>query len=220
MDGDDSLVDGDSPRMPKDKSSDDAESPGSHDSFAPPEEPCECHCLHCGRTFMSNLMWYQRIINARDGLQGFWMCPTHNCGGSGFTFDIFPTDPDHPANAGWQWDDDDEEFDDEEAEFDPAELEADAKAEEVKEWDPNEPVYKELDEVLGEEDDDLEGEEWKYGLGPGEIPEAQQQPGLSEPGRQEWEDEQKRYDMPDERPREIDWKDREYPPINDDDIPF
>ena len=131
---------------------------------------------------MSDQMWFQRVINARDGFEGFWMCPTANCGGSGFTFDIFPTDPEHPANAGWHFSDDEEEYDDEEGEFDPEELESDVKAEATKEWDPNEPVYKELDEVLGEEDDDIEGEEWKFGLEPGEVSEAQQQPGLSDPG--------------------------------------
>ena len=37
------------------------------------------------------------------------MCPTPNCGGAGFTFDIFPTDPTHPANEGWHSSDDDDE---------------------------------------------------------------------------------------------------------------
>jgi hypothetical protein len=83
-----------------------------HDQMAPPSEPCECYCLHCGRVFMSDQMWFQKVIGARDGFDGFWMCPTANCGGAGFTFDIYPTDPDHPANAGWH-DDDDEEYDEE-----------------------------------------------------------------------------------------------------------
>src|SRR4051812_40245242 len=75
--------------------------PSGRDPMGPPDVPCECYCLHCGRTFMSDRMWFQRVIGARDGFRGFWMCPTPNCGGAGFCFDIFPTDPDHPANEGW-----------------------------------------------------------------------------------------------------------------------
>jgi hypothetical protein len=71
------------------------------DQMAPPTEPCECYCLHCGRTFMSDQIWFQRVVGDKAGFEGFWMCPTPNCSGAGFTFDIFPTDPDHPENAGW-----------------------------------------------------------------------------------------------------------------------
>src|SRR5207249_12212962 len=71
------------------------------DSMAPPKEACECYCLHCGRVFMSDQMWFQKVINASDGFPGFWMCPTANCSGAGFCFDIFPTGPDHPSNVGW-----------------------------------------------------------------------------------------------------------------------
>src|SRR5215212_7679159 len=53
------------------------------DQMAPPAEPCECYCLHCGRVFMSDQMWFQRVINARD-VDGFWRCPTPNCDGAGF----------------------------------------------------------------------------------------------------------------------------------------
>src|SRR3954468_14735454 len=28
------------------------------DPFAPPAEPCECYCLHCHRTFMSDQVWF------------------------------------------------------------------------------------------------------------------------------------------------------------------
>ena len=85
------------------------------------------------------------------------MCPTPNCGGAGFTFDIFPTAPDHPANAGWTYCDDDEE--------------AWAEAFETRTRPSTtrpEPGYKMLDELFGDLDDDLEGEEWKLGLQPGE----------------------------------------------------
>jgi hypothetical protein len=161
-------------------------------------------------------MWFQRVINARDGFPGFWMCPTPNCDGAGFCFDIFPTDPDHPANEGWHYDDDDDEYD--EAFFDPDE----DRTEESAEWDPDEPKYKQLDEELGDQDDDLEGEEWKYGLEPGERPPT---PEWSDKARREWEEEQRKYDGPDERPRVLDWSDREDltprgEQFNDDDIPF
>ena len=191
------------------------------DPMAPPAEPCECYCLHCGRTFMSDLMWFQRVVNARDGFPGFWMCPTPNCDGAGFCFDIFPTDPHHPANQGWV--DEDDEDDEATNVLDPHELSDEAGA---GEWDPDETKYKQLDEELGEtDDDDLEGEEWKYGLEPGERP---PEPDWASKARREWEEEQKKYDLPDERPRELDWSDREdLTPhkgnggeFTEDDIPF
>ena len=172
------------------------------DQMAPPEQPCECHCLHCRRVFTSDQMWFQKVIGSRDGFEGFWMCPTPNCDGAGFTFDIFPTDPDHPANPGWS---DDDEVDDE----------ADDEAKPGS-WDPEEKLYQELEEEYGEDDDDLEGEEWKHGLAPGERPTIE----WSEQTNAEWEEEQKRYDAPDERPRELDWTGRDATPPGEDDIPF
>ena len=178
------------------------------DCFAPPKEPCECWCLHCRRTFMSDQMWFQRVINARNGLDGFWMCATANCDGKGFTFDIFPTDPDHPANAGWVDDDADEDDDDDSDDPD-------------AEYDADEAKYKQLDEEHGDEDDDLEGEEWKYGLQPGEQP---PEPAWAEESRRAWEEEQKQYDEPDRRPRVVDWSQQEEPGRDasdeEDDIPF
>jgi hypothetical protein len=179
------------------------------DQFAPPMEPCECYCLHCNRVFMSDQIWFQRVIGDKNGFEGFWMCPTPNCSGAGFTFDIFPTDPNHPANAGWYSDDDEEYY---EEEFtDPSN--PDAKLPE-EEWDPDEPLYKSLDD----HDDDIEGEEWKYGLEPGEpLPESERSDA-----RRHWDEEEKRYNEPDQRPREVDWSDREdrQGPITEDDIPF
>src|SRR3954468_20532647 len=117
------------------------------DCFAPPKEPCECWCLHCRRVFMSDEIWFQRVVNDPQGFPGFWMCPTPNCGGAGFTFDIFPTDPAHPANAGWhsfhEFDDHDEG---EGGEWEPDGIEA--------EYDPDEAKYKALDEMGGGDDDD------------------------------------------------------------------
>jgi hypothetical protein len=183
--------------------------PSDRDDMGPPAEPCECFCLHCRRVFMSDQMWFQKVINSKDGFPGFWMCPTPNCGGAGFQMDIFPTDPDHPANAGWTSFDDDDDDDDE--------------SDEDEEWDPDEPQYAEQDEF---EDEDIEGEEWKYGKSPADVPIVQ--PELTEEqcdrqaeAQREHDEEEKRYDMPDERPRIIDWSNREDPPpMNLDDIPF
>ena len=155
--------------------------------MAPPKDPCECYCLHCRRTFSSDQMWFQKVVGDPQGFEGFWMCPTPNCGGAGFTFDIFPTDPAHPANAGWH------SFDDEEGEEG-----------EEPEWDPDEPKYQDFDDDY-EDEDDLEGEEWKYGLEPGQRPE----PEWMAEERKRWEEEEKKYDEPDTRPRELDWTDRE-----------
>lgn len=190
------------------------------DCFAPPKEPCECYCLHCRRTFMSDGIWFQKIIGDPMGLDGFWMCPTPNCDGAGFTFDIFPTDPTHPANEGWGCDDGDEDEDD----HDEAWTELDDDDPDAS-WDPGESKYKALDDVFGDGDDyDTEGEEWKYGLAPGEVAAG---PDWSEQARIEQEEEERRYDGPDERPRVLDWSNREDRkpvdpgmPESDDDIPF
>jgi len=181
------------------------------DQMSPPKVPCECYCLHCNRTFMSDGIWFQQVINDRNGFKGFWMCPTPNCGGAGFTFDIFPTDPNHPANAGWHSFDDEEE----ELEFDEEGNVIESTGED--EYDPDESKYKALDEEMGAaEDDIIEGDEWKLGLSPGQPP---PETDMQRQARLEWEEEQKRYDQPDERPRILDWKDKE-DRGRDDDIPF
>ena len=63
------------------------------------------------------------------------------------------------------------------------------------EYDPDESKYKELDEMWGDhvDDDDLEWEEWKFGLQPGERPETP----MSEEARREHEEEERRYNSPD-----------------------
>ena len=178
------------------------DSPGS--PMAPPKEPCECSCLHCGRVFMSDRMWFQRVIGDPNGFAGFWMCPTANCGGAGFTFDIFPTDPDHPANEGWCYDDD--------------AFEGEGEGDEKGEWDPLESKYQAFDDE--DEDDDLEGEEWKHGLAPGDRPE----PEWMVEARWQREEEERKYDEPDRRPREVKWEPREggmgMGDFSQDDIPF
>ena len=183
--------------------------------------------MHCRRTFMSSEMWFQRVIGDPQGFKGFWMCPTPNCGGAGFTFDIFPTDPNHPANEGWHDEDDDEEgeFYDDDDEDDDADAEWEGDDGAAATWDPEESKWKELDEELGDDpDDDLEGEEWKHGLQPGERP---SEPDWAAEARREQEEQERKYDEPDERPRELDWSDRPDRPrpanggeITEDDIPF
>jgi hypothetical protein len=165
---------------------------------------------------MSDGIWFQRVIGDKNGFEGFWMCPTPNCGGAGFTFDIFPTDPNQPANAGWSWDEDEEDFDEEMLVDEQGQLQPPPDA---GEWDPDEPKYKALDDDLPP-DDDIEGEEWKYGLEPGQqLPATPSQ----QAAQKEWEEEQARYDAPDERPRVLDWsnrEDRDGGAITEDDIPF
>ena len=173
---------------------------------------------------MSDEIWLQRITGGKHDFDGFWMCPTPNCGGAGFTFDIFPTDPNHPANAGWY--DDDEE--DEESDDDPEDWHEDdpddpfdggSVDDATTEWDPDEPKYREHDEQYeGMDDDDLEGEEWKFGLAPGE---RRPLSPSDEEARRAWEEQERKYDQPDERPRELDWSDREdSTTFGEDDIPF
>lgn len=166
---------------------------------------------------MSDQIWFQRINGSRDGFDGFWMCPTPNCGGAGFTFDIFPTDPNHPANEGWCDSDVDENESAEEAWQEPqgaiAEYELEVEEPDT-EYDPDEPHYKMLDE-WADDDDDIEGEEWKHGLEPGQKLEDRR-----DRSKPDWVIEQeKKYDEPDARPRELDWSDREQQ-ITEDDIPF
>jgi hypothetical protein len=205
------------------------------DPMAPPREPCECYCLHCERVFMSSEMWFQRVINDPGGFPGFWMCPTPNCDGAGYLFDIFPTDPAHPDNRDCYGDEEgdefDPEFDDIEDELDDASFaglrdDGESDFDDESEYDPDEPKYKALDEEFaGEEylcDEDYAGEEWKLGLEPGQRP---PEPRWMIDSRSNWEQEQKKYDAPDERPRVLDWKDRQdhergARPTSDEDIPF
>ena len=181
--------------------------PDWSDPFAPPAEPCECFCLHCQRVVNSRDMWYQPVIGAPDGPTGFWMCPTPNCGGAGFALDLHPTDPDHPANDGWHFDDGADDFEDDEIDA---------------EYDPAEPHF--ADEIMGDDADEWDGEEWKLGLQPGERPPESPEAAAA---RAEWEAEQRKYDQPDRRPRTIDgshWRSRRTDPpaadISEDDIPF
>jgi hypothetical protein len=173
----------------------------------------------CRRTFMSTEMWLQRVLNDPAGFNGFWMCPTPNCGGAGFNFEIFPTDPEHPANKECaHFDDPDDDDAEDECLDDGSSGDVLADLETDGEWDPDESKWKELDDLFGDDegDDDIEGEEWKYGLQPGERPTE------SAVADEDFDEDDRRYDEPDRRPREVDWGDREdrRGRWNEDDIPF
>jgi hypothetical protein len=192
--------------------------------------------MHCRRIFMSDQIWFQRILNDPNGFKGKWLCPTPNCDGAGFTIDIWPTDPEHPVNRECVFydDPDDDEFDENEfSDHDDEGLSSDVladldSAEAGADWDPDEAKWKELDELFGGDDvddDDIEGEEWKYGLQPGERPAgADWRDGFDGEGEDdEQADYERRYDEPDRRPREVDWSDhksRREGEWNEDDIPF
>ena len=129
---------------------------------------------------------------------------------NGWSYDDDEEDPDAADHELDVWTDD---ADNEDAAYIPS---ADA---EPPEYDPAETKWKQLDDEYGDtDDDDIEGEEWKYGLEPGD---ERPEPPWAKEAREEWEKEQAKYDQPDERPRELDWSNRDdRPAINEDDIPF
>ena len=82
------------------------------DCFKPPKDPCQVECIHCGNVYSSSeIVW----VESGDG--GFWRCPIEDCGGAGFGFDIYPTDPaeaeKHGIHSSFDEDDDDEGWDEE-----------------------------------------------------------------------------------------------------------
>jgi hypothetical protein len=84
------------------------------DPFRPPAIPTEVGCLHCGQEYDSYLIEWRVETDDAGNQMGFWCCPTPGCGGRGFGFDIFPTDPDYRDEEGNKmWCDDDEGEDDE-----------------------------------------------------------------------------------------------------------
>src|SRR5204863_5896333 len=95
------------------------------DTFRPPAVNTEVGCLHCQEVYDSyQIEWREGVCD--DGrVRGFWCCPTPGCGGRGFGFDIFPTDPDwvdeNGEGLGWESDDgdeDDEAYDEDDEHFD------------------------------------------------------------------------------------------------------
>jgi hypothetical protein len=107
------------------------------DIFGPPPDPVECICLHCDRTYSSDLLI--KIDVEGDGQEVHWMCPVPGCGAMGYGFDIFPTNSTDPANGGWvEWDDDDGSEDD-------AAFEDDGEA------DDDDPFHQALGEQIADE---------------------------------------------------------------------
>lgn len=70
------------------------------DPYRPPAIPTEVCCLHCGQEYESYLIQWQEEVDERGRVHGFWCCPTPYCGGRGFGFDIFPTDPEYCGEDG------------------------------------------------------------------------------------------------------------------------
>ena len=80
------------------------------DPFKPPAISTPVGCLHCGQEYDSYLIEW-RIETTHDGKQaGFWCCPTPDCGGRGFGFDILPLDPEYrDERGGWVSDEEGDE---------------------------------------------------------------------------------------------------------------
>src|SRR5688500_1760211 len=89
------------------------------DPFHPPSIPTQVECLHCGEVYDSYLIQWRANSDAsdRENMPGYWCCPTPDCDGIGFGFDIWPTDPDYVSEDGsmMSFDDEDGEEDDDDA---------------------------------------------------------------------------------------------------------
>ena len=82
------------------------------DPFKPPAIPTEVHCLHCGEEYESYLIEWRVSHDHKGRARGFWCCPVEGCGGAGFGFDMFPTDPEYVGEDGepmWCFDDEEDE---------------------------------------------------------------------------------------------------------------
>jgi len=65
------------------------------DYFRPPSIPTEVQCYHCRREFDSWKMVWREMFCEDGEIHGFWCCPIDGCGGRGFGYDIWPTEPDY-----------------------------------------------------------------------------------------------------------------------------
>ncbi|HAI13600.1 MAG TPA: hypothetical protein DCM28_17975 [Phycisphaerales bacterium] len=59
------------------------------EAFAPPAEPVNVYCLHCGCTYTSDkIEWKQGPTSPIP--TGGWCCPLDGCDGAGYGYDILP----------------------------------------------------------------------------------------------------------------------------------
>lgn len=60
----------------------------------PPQPPTTVRCERCGRQYRSDQMiWRVECDDDGEPYEGWWACPTEDCGGEGFGVDVRPTDP-------------------------------------------------------------------------------------------------------------------------------
>jgi hypothetical protein len=67
--------------------------------LSPPKVPVEVGCIHCGQAYSSSQIRWDPV-NESNPDRGFWRCPMPNCEGTGFLFDIWPTDPEYRDEDG------------------------------------------------------------------------------------------------------------------------
>lgn len=67
--------------------------------LAPPKIHTQVGCMHCAQRYSSVQIWWEPI-NPNNPDRGFWRCPTPGCEGTGFLFDIWPTNPDYRDEDG------------------------------------------------------------------------------------------------------------------------
>lgn len=61
--------------------------PDYGDPFCPPDKSVPVMCLHCGDRYSSEeIRWNPEAAGGR----GLWVCPTDDCDGAGFGWDILP----------------------------------------------------------------------------------------------------------------------------------
>ena len=86
------------------------------DIFRPPVAPTKVFCHHCKKEFESYLIqWKEETVNGEK--DGSWACPTPDCDGKGFGFDIFPTDTEwRDENGERMWMGEETETEDEDVE--------------------------------------------------------------------------------------------------------
>ena len=108
--------------------------------FAPPSQPVEVFCLHCGNVYCSSEMKFVPAANGactQNGVQGDWYCAAPGCDGIGYGFDVHSIE-EWEANGCSDDDCDEEEFEDDSSE---AYIEEVRYNEETDEFEPAEPDF-------------------------------------------------------------------------------